>query len=100
MVHIKISGEAAGYIVGGAGERQEVHNFTMSAIVSVVFTPISNNLARAGHGDDHLLWGGTKVFGPAVNKGYFYGSFNTGHYPLEVFERGVSSYSSNKVGIE
>ena len=91
MVLVEISREAASYIVGGAGKGQEVHNFTMGTIVSVIFAPISYSLARAGHGDDHLLRGGTEVFGPAVNKGYFYGSFDTGHYSLEVFERGVST---------
>ena len=72
MALVKISGKASGHIVGGLRERQEEHHFTMGSIVSVMHTPVCNNVASAEHWNDDLLRGGTEVRGPAVNEGYFY----------------------------
>ena len=97
---IKISREASGYVIGGVGEWEEVHHFTMSSIVSVVHTPVYNNAASADHWNDDLLRGGTEVRGPAVNEGYFYDSQNCCHSPLEMFERGIVSHCRDTSCIE
>ena len=72
----------------------------MGTIVSVLGTPICNNLAGFRHVGDDLLWGGTEVWGPAVYEGYFDEPSNFCHDPLEIFERVVIDDCSKTGGIE
>ena len=71
----------------------------MGTIVSVLSAPICDDFAGSRHEANSLIRGGTKVWFPAVNEGYFDESRNLSHYPLEVAKRAFIDDSREPGGV-
>ena len=71
----------------------------MGTIVSVLRAPICDDFAGFRHVVDSLVRGGTKVWVPAVNEGYFNEPRDLSHYPLEIVKRVIIDDSREPGGV-